>query len=175
MSLVPTLETPRLILRGHRLADLDDSVAMWADAEMTRFISGAPAPRDETWARVLRYAGHWTLLGFGYWMLEEKETGRFVGEAGFGDWKRPVEPSIAGLPEHGWAIATWAQGKGFASEAVTHSLAWARVQFPGVAPVCMIDPGNTASERVAAKAGYKPYADSSFRGRPTVLYRWTET
>jgi hypothetical protein len=34
------------------------------------------------------YIGHWALMGFGYWVIEEKATGEFVGDVGFADFKR---------------------------------------------------------------------------------------
>jgi RimJ/RimL family protein N-acetyltransferase len=44
-------------------------------------------------------------MGFGYWVAEEKETGKFVGEIGFADYKRNLEPSLKGVPEIGWVLA----------------------------------------------------------------------
>ena len=78
---VPVIETERLILRGHVLEDSEASLALWTDPEVTRFIGGKPSTTEEVWPRLLRYAGHWSLLGFGYWAITEKATGRFVGEA----------------------------------------------------------------------------------------------
>jgi RimJ/RimL family protein N-acetyltransferase len=63
---VPTLETERLVLRGHRLEDFSDCVALWSDSVVTRFIGGIPSTPEDAWSRLLRYAGHWLLLGFGY-------------------------------------------------------------------------------------------------------------
>ena len=71
------------VLRGHRLADFDDCVALSRDEEVMRFITGAPATRQETWVRMMRWTGMWHLLGFGFLVIEEKQTGRFIGEAGF--------------------------------------------------------------------------------------------
>ena len=79
---IPVIETPRLTLRGHRLDDFSDCAAMWADPIVTRHIGGKPFSEEDTWTRLLRYAGHWLLLGFGYWAIEEKDTGSFVGELG---------------------------------------------------------------------------------------------
>lgn len=65
---VPTLETERLILRGHGVDDFGDSAAMWAEPEVVRHIGGRPFTREESWSRLLRYIGHWSALGFGYWV-----------------------------------------------------------------------------------------------------------
>jgi hypothetical protein len=68
----PILETERLTLRGHRLDDFGPYAAMWADPVVTQHIGGKPIPEEESWTRFLRQAGHWALLGFGYWVVEEK-------------------------------------------------------------------------------------------------------
>ena len=82
---VPVIETARLFLRGPRPADLPDSVALWSDPVVTRYTSGKPLSEEEVWGRLLRYVGHWAWMGFGYWVVEEKATGRFAGEMGFSD------------------------------------------------------------------------------------------
>src|SRR3954471_2867828 len=62
-------------MRGHALADLAGSAAMWADPAVVRHITGKPSTPEESWSRLLRYGGLWTLLGFGYWLVEEREVG----------------------------------------------------------------------------------------------------
>jgi len=168
--MVPVLETARLRLRGHSLADFDASAAMWADPAVVRYISGKPCTREESWGRLLRYPGHWALLGFGFWLIEEKASGRFVGEGGFGDFKRAIEPAFD-APEQGWALAPWAHGRGYASEAVAAMLGWGAAHFGRGDFVCMIAPENAPSLRVAAKAGYREYARTSYKGAPSLLLR----
>ena len=168
--LEPVLETPRLVLRRHRLDDFEDAVAMWADQDVTRFIGGKPATREEVWARLLRYAGHWALLGYGYWVIRETVSGRFVGEIGFADFHRDIDPAFAGAPEAGWALAPWAQGQGFAGEALAAILGWADGHFGSARTVCMIDPANAASLRLAQRSGYLEYARTSYKGAPTILF-----
>jgi RimJ/RimL family protein N-acetyltransferase len=171
LSLVPVIETERLRLRGHTLADFDAAAAMWGDGQVTRFIGGKPSTREESWARFIRYPGHWHLLGHGYWAVEEKATGLFVGDIGFGSFKRIIDPPLD-EPEQGWALAPAAHGKGYASEAVAASLRWAEAHFgPKVHFVCMIAPENTASIRVAEKAGYIEFARTTYKDSPTVLFR----
>ena len=168
---IPIIETARLRLRGHRVADFGDCAAMWGDAAVARYISGRPSSTDESWARMLRYAGLWALLGYGYWALEEKASRRFVGDVGFADFKRDIEPSFGGAPEIGWALASWAHGKGFATEAVSAAVAWGDRHFGAAPTVCMIAPENAASIRVAEKCGYREYARTAYKGQPTILFR----
>ncbi len=115
---VPVLETERLRLRGHRVNDFANCAAMWADPVVVRHTVGKPLTEEESWRRLLGYVGHWAVMGFGFWVAEEKATGRFVGEIGFVDYKRDLRPSLKGVPEIGWVLASHAHGKGFATEAV---------------------------------------------------------
>src|SRR4051812_38006112 len=88
----PPIETERLVLRGHQLSDFAECAAMWGDPQITRHISAAPFSAEAVWARLLRYRGHWALLGFGLWVAREKSSGRFVGEVGMADFKREIVP-----------------------------------------------------------------------------------
>src|SRR5262245_60642426 len=110
---VPILHTERLRLRAPRLADFDASHGMWSDRQVTRFIGGRPHTREEVWGRLLRYIGHWDALGYGYWIVETIDAGAYVGEVGFGDYRRDIVPSLDGIPEIGWVVAVPAQGQGF--------------------------------------------------------------
>lgn len=91
---------------------------------VTRYIGGRPFTTEEVWTRLLRYAGHWELLGFGYWVAEEKSTGAFVGELGFADYQRDLSPRLE-VPEAGWVFVNAAHGKGYATEGVRAIHAWA--------------------------------------------------
>src|ERR1700722_1130183 len=167
---VPVLETPRLKLRAHRLDDFVHSAAMWADPAVTQYISGKPLTEEESWTKFLRYAGHWHLLGFGYWAVEEKATGDFIGEIGFADYKRDLQPSLNGVPEIGWVLASRAHGKGYASEAERAAVAWGDAHFQPARTACIIVPENLASIRVAVKCGYRDPQPATYRGKPTLLF-----
>ncbi len=62
-TVAPTLITERLILDAHRLEDFDDLAAMWADPAVVRYIGSTPRDKEDSWGRLLRYIGHWKLLG----------------------------------------------------------------------------------------------------------------
>jgi RimJ/RimL family protein N-acetyltransferase len=167
---VPVIETERLRLRGHGLADFAPSSAMWADPVVTRHIGGRPLSAEESWNRLLRYVGHWTLLGFGYWVVEEKTTGSLIGEIGFADYKRDMQPPLSGKPEIGWVLATQFHGKGYATEAVRAAVAWGDQHFGTSQTACIIDPENLASIRVAEKCGYRKSQVASYKGQPTLVF-----
>ena len=165
----PTLDTPRLRLRLHELADLDACAAMWADPEVVRYVGGQPSTREEAWSRLLRYRGHWALLGFGFWALEERATGAFVGELGLADFQRSLEPSH-GI-EAGWALARAAHGKGYATEALRAAMAWGAAHAPAREVSAMIEPGNAASLRVAGKCGFREVARMTYHGDDVIVLR----
>ena len=65
----------------HRPEDLADCVAIYANVALTRHDnSGKVSTRTESWARVLRFAGSWSLLGFGYWAVREAGSGGVSGD-----------------------------------------------------------------------------------------------
>ncbi len=167
---VPVLETERLKLRGHRLDDFTACAAMWADPGVTRYLGGKPFSEEESWSRLLRYAGHWSLLGFGYWVIEERSTGDFAGEVGFADYKRDLAPPLKDTPEIGWVIASRFHGKGYATEAVSAAIAWGDANFGPSRTACIIHPDNLQSIRVAKKCGYSESQLTTYRGHPTLVF-----
>jgi RimJ/RimL family protein N-acetyltransferase len=168
---VPVLATPRLVLRAHAPADFAALAAMWADPGVVRHIGGEPSTADASWARLLRYAGLWPLLGFGYWAVERRADGAYLGDAGLADWHRAMAPPLDGLPEAGWVLRADAHGHGYATEAMAAVLAWADRNLPAAGTACIVDPGHAASLRVAAKLGYRETARSAFRGETVVQLR----
>jgi hypothetical protein len=83
MTHAPDLHTARLHLRAHRLDDAAALHRMWSDPAVVRHLGGEPSRVDESWARLLRYAGMWPLLGFGYWAVTDRDTSIYLGDCGF--------------------------------------------------------------------------------------------
>lgn len=168
MTTAPTLHTARLTLRPHRVADFEACCRLWADPVVTRFIGGRPNSGEEVWSRMLRYAGHWALMDFGYWVVIETATGQLVGEAGLADFRRDITPAFGGTPETGWAMLSAFHGQGYAREALVAILDWATTHGHG-RTVCMIDPDNAPSLRLAAALGYREYARTLYKGAASIL------
>lgn len=164
MTDIPTLETGRLVLRAHRLDDFDAHFELWRDEDVARFISGVPSTREQAWSRMLRLAGMWHYMGFGFFAIEEQESGHFIGEAGFLEAKRDMQPSIEGTMEVGWALMPSAHGKGYATEALEAIVGWGERAFRGRLMTCIISPENTSSLKVAEKLGFKETARTDYNG-----------
>lgn len=169
----PTLQTARLTLSAFALDDFADFAAMWADESVVRHISGQPLAREDAWGRLLRNAGLWPMLGFGYWTLRERDGGRWVGQAGLAEFRREIEPSVEGTPEAGWALARWAHGRGLALEAMRAILDWSDQTLRAPRITCLIDPQNAPSLALADKLGFKPFARTRYKdGASVLLERW---
>jgi RimJ/RimL family protein N-acetyltransferase len=166
---VPTIATARLLLRQTQLADFDAYAAMWVDPQVVRFIGGTPFSRESSWARFLRHRGMWEYLGFGYFALEDRQTGRYIGEVGFQDLRRAIEPSIEGRMEIGWIIAPDFRGRGLAEEAARAALAWAAEHGTGDRLACIINPDHAASLHIARKVGFTETGLGIYNGDPIVI------
>lgn len=141
-----SLETARLRLRDWALEDIDGFAEYCADPEMTRFIGGV-STREEAWREMAEFAGHVTLRGFGFWALEEKASGRFVGYCGL--WFPEGWPEI----EVGWGLNRAYHGRGYATEAAFAARHHAYDRLKLTTLVSYVAPDNTASIRVAERLG----------------------
>ncbi|SCX29462.1 hypothetical protein DSM25558_4702 [Agrobacterium sp. DSM 25558] len=174
MHSIPVIETPRLLLRSHHVNDFADYATLWADPGVVRYIGGIPQTREQSWSKLLRSAGHWHHLGFGFMAVEDKESGRFIGEAGFHEARREITPSVEGTLETGWVFFPDVHGKGYAFEAVSALIQWAKVNFPDMRMTSIIHPENGPSLKLAAKLGFVELARTDYNGDIVILSR-TET
>ncbi len=165
----PTLQTDRLILRPHGVADYPACCALWADADVVRHIGGSPQDAQAVWFRLLRYAGMWSLLGYGMWVMEDRATGMLIGEAGLLSAARGL-PELEGVPEAGWVLGPQAWGRGLATEAMTAVLGWADANLDAATIRCIIEPDNGASIKVAGKLGFAEFGDAMLAGKAIRLF-----
>lgn len=167
----PVLETARLRLRPFQTRDLEPNAAALADPEVVRHLGGTPLNREDSWRRILTASGLWPLFGYGYWSVERRADGAWVGQVGFGDFKRDMTPAIVGLPEMGWVFAPQGQKQGYATEAVVAALAWADEALRAPEIVAIIAPENAASIRLAEKTGFEDRSEARYRDEPILLFR----
>ena len=150
--------------------DFADMATMRADANVMRWVGGAPATHEESWTRLLQMAGTWALLDYGFWIMRRADTGAFVGNVGFLDGHRDGVVGFGDDPEIGWGLTAAMHGQGFATEAVLAALDWGRGRFART--VAMIDPRNTPSEAVARRCGFTWFAASQYKDAPTGLWEY---
>ena len=169
----PRIETERLILREFRASDLAALVSIWSDDEVVRYVGGQKLSREDTWRRTLAACGQWPYEGFGYWIAERRTDGAVVGQLGFADFKRAMEPSIEGQPELGYVFDRSVHGQGIAAEACTAALHWADANLNASSYPAIISPENEASIRLAERLGFRREADVTYRGEAIALFRRT--
>jgi RimJ/RimL family protein N-acetyltransferase len=61
-------------------------------------------------------------------------------------------------------LAPWSHGRGYASEAVAAAIAWGERALDSAEFACIIDPANTPSIRVGEKAGFRHFAETTYKG-----------
>lgn len=171
MTIAPTIETERLRLRTFRVEDAEAHWRMLADPRVMTFLHDDPLGREDAWRRLVTAPGLWVLFGYGYWAVERREDGRFIGQVGFGQFRRDMRPSLEGLPEMGWMLASDAHGQGYAGEAVAAALDWADEALPGTQIVAIIEEGNAASIRLAERAGFARSDRSVHKGDDVLIFR----
>ncbi len=146
LSKRPELRTQRLLLRQWRADDFRVYEHYYSDIRTARFVGGVMSP-DRAWRHMAALIGHWDLMGFGYWAVEELETGTFVGCIGL--WKSHGWPEL----ELGYWLTEATVGKGYATEAGQASLDYAYRVLGADTLVSYIDPANTPSKKVAERLG----------------------
>lgn len=115
------LHTERLVLRPWRDSDLDPWVAMNADPEVREHL-GDPLTRAQSEASMVRFRAAFERRGYGWWAVEVRATGGFIGFAGMDD----VDD---GMPftgvEIGWRLAraSW----GWATPPMPRGRSWPTV------------------------------------------------
>ena len=151
--IAPTLTTARLFITPTTLDHWEAYAAAWADPRMTEFIGSEPRNRTTSWGKFLQGIGLWPLFGYGYWSFVDRANGKFLGNGGLAQFERGIA-GLEGFPDAGWAFVPDAWGRGLATEAMAAVLAWSDTELKAPEVRCIIDPGNAASERVAAKLGF---------------------
>lgn len=151
--MIPVLRTARLTLRGMQPADFAAYAALWSDPRITAQILPEPRDQTESWRSFLMNAGSWAMSGIGQWAVER--DGRFIGQVGFFVARRGLGDDFDLAPECGWVIDPAFQGQGLATEAVMAAHDWFDARH--LESRTLIAVGHVASERLAARLGYRQF------------------
>ncbi len=148
----PTIETARLRLRPHSLADVDEWYSIVSDPMVVRYLSWHV--RDHSAAKHhLRDRTHHTRLAQvdDFFALAIVRDNCLIGDVSL--QVRSVNPDVRSV-EVGWVLATAYQGYGFATEAVAAILRVAFEQVGARLALAVIDEANTRSIALATRLGF---------------------
>lgn len=158
-KIAPRLETDRLILRSYERSDFDAIHALSSDPEITAFMGGPIESRSRSWEKFLRGPAMWQMIGHGMWIIERREDGVVLGQIGYADFMRDMNPPLANIPEMAWMLGQAARGvdghgMGYGSEALDAVLKWGDDHLAFDRYQCIISPDNIASIALAHKFGF---------------------
>ena len=166
-----TLETPRLVLRRWREADIAPLAAINGDADVMRWIgTGTVRDLEQTRASVAGWEREWDATGMGLFAVEVRATGELAGLTGLA--VPHFLPEIMPAVEVAWRLGKPHWGQGIATEAARAALQFGLLDRGLAKVVAIVQVGNVASERVMQKIGMsfeRETADPA-NGRPVRVY-----
>ena len=140
---IPTIETPRLYLRGFQKEDARFAAGIWNDAEMGEYLPDeAMEELDEEYLHQLEQLGEDEECC--YLIAEDKQSGERIGTCSF----LPKD----GVYDLAYCVHKQFWGRGYATEMAKGMAEYAR-SSKAKAVTIWVTEGNNASVRVAQKLG----------------------
>ena len=167
MTSLIIFETERLSFRRLTMDDLDDLFALYHALDVRKYYSEGIPNYEET-----RHELEWIVdecyvhYGFGMWATMDKATRKFIGRCGL----CPMDIEGHEEIEVAYMLAKEYWGQGLATEAAQAILKYGFEQAGVSRLICVINPNNIASARVAEKIGMTLEIDGDVNGEPTLLY-----
>jgi RimJ/RimL family protein N-acetyltransferase len=144
------LETERLLLRRLVLEDLDALFALYRDEEIRRYFPDGVLSYEQTKEELEWFLnGHPRFPELGLWATVNKETGEFMGRCGLLPWTIEDRQEV----EVAYLLGKKFWSQGFASEAALAIVHYAFQELNLSRLICLIDPENLASVKVAERIG----------------------
>ncbi|CAB5704635.1 Acetyltransferase (GNAT) family [Aeromonas hydrophila] len=157
---LPSLSTPRLLLRAFDAGDSADLFAIYGDSEVMRFVGEPPFPTLATVAQMLASVERLLAAGESLeWGLVARDSDRLIGTCGLHSFA-----GNAGLrqAEVGCMLARRHWGEGWMAEALTALIAYAR-RLGLATLVADIEPDNLPSQRLFERLGFVWQQDTCYR------------
>ncbi len=151
-AMATILETSRLVLRHFAIDDLEELYLLYKNPEIRRYFPEGVLSYEDTRDELEWYLnGHPQYPELGLWATVYKDSGRFIGRCGLLPWEIDgrLEIEIAYLLDKKF----WHQG--LATEAANGILNYAFEKLNLTRLICLMDPENIASQKVAQRIGMK--------------------
>lgn len=143
--MIPTLHTDRLTLRAPRWDDFE-AYAAFRGSDRAKMLGG-PYTRAQAFAQLSEIIGHWTLRGYGRWMVADQQNDEPLGVVGL------LYPEGRPEPEIAWSVFESGEGRGIAYEAALAARDYAYTTAGWTTAISLIDPANTRSVALAKRMG----------------------
>lgn len=175
------METQRLILRQWKPNDYRAYAQLNADPQVMRYFP-AILSNSESDAQASRIEELIAQRGWGFWAVELKSTGKFIGFVGLHSQDETSGIPNAPFIEIGWRLSAEYWGLGYAPEAATKALQFAFEVLKAPSVFAFTALQNQPSQRVMAKIGMKntrqdfnhPKLDQGHRLERHCLYTITQ-
>ena len=132
------------------MEDLDELFVLYSDPEIRKYFPEGVLNYEDTKDELEWFLnGHPKHPELGLWATIHKESGKFIGRCGLLPWEIDGELEI----EIAYLIDKAFWGHGLASEAAAGILQYGFNHLNLTRLICLIDPSNIASQRVAEKIG----------------------
>lgn len=146
---MPTLETPRLLLRPMQAPDIDDLLHIFADPKVMAAFNEPPFTRAQMERWTQRNLDHQAQYGYGLFSVIHKVDNILIGDCGL----EQMEVEGESAAELGYDFRSDYWNRGYATEAAcaVRDYAFNTLQLPRL--ISLIRVGNLSSRRVAEKVG----------------------
>jgi len=159
-------ETSRLILRYFTADDLDELAAILGDHQVMRYSIGGIKTRSQTQDFLNWILSNYEKYGFGLYAVTRRENQVLIGFCGLLVWffeeVQEIEMGYRFAKEH------WGQGLGTEAATAVRDYAWHKLNMKRL--ICIIQPENTRSIRVAKKLGMEHERNMFFQGLNVGIY-----
>lgn len=165
----PTIQTSRLTLRPHRMADADAWYGIQSDPEVLRFLPWPERTREQSLAHLRRRTMSTVLARRDDFLaLAVEHDGTLIGDVSM--HLRVVPPAHREV-EAGWLLGSAHSGHGYAVEAAAALLAFAFTGLRAATASAIIDERNVKSLALAHRLGFVRQRCTNGRWRLLLTHR----
>ena len=161
------LETERLKVREITLEDAARLYEIYSDTSAAEYMERFCPKRETDPEFIQSYIDNmYAFYGYGMWGVCEKESGRLIGRAGLSN--REFYGRV--FHELGYIISKDCRWQGYATEACSAIIEYARCKLSSEALICLINQKNLISKKLAIKLGFEYNCVVTVGGEPLELY-----
>lgn len=158
-----SFKTQRLKFRLLKRTDIEYIAPLHLDPEVRKFFPSGVLSNEQTADRINDFLLYYEKYGLPNFAIFELDSGEFVGRCGFG----PIDGEI----EVGYLLHKKYWGNGYASEALTALLQWAKQNIKAEYIIALPPLKHIASQRVLEKCGMVTYKTDKAYGVECCFYR----